>query len=151
MPREALGHGGRTMAPATGPYVNAAYFCRPSLLPNGQYAVPPDNWLGAVDQRGDSPDMPALPFRAALLLMFRSGLARGRVNIAVVGEGPDGSRMAPVSLVLICPDEERPLVRFLDLELCLELPGVYWFSVLVGEQLLTRVPLRVRYLPVGRG
>lgn len=139
------------MTPESGPYINAAYFCQPTSLPDGTYAIPPDNCFSVAEQRGDRPEMPVFSFRATLFLLFRGGAARGRVDCAIVCERPNGLRMAPVSLALDFTDEDSAQVRFLDLDCELDLAGVYWFSVLVGDRLLTRVPLRVRYLPAWVG
>ncbi len=135
------------MLPATGPYVNAAYFCRPTLLPDGKYAAPPDNCFDVAERRDDGSALPMLPFHATLFLMFCGGRARGRVDLTIVCERPNGAWMDPATVTFAFVDEHTPLMRFLDLDLALERAGTYWFLVLLGDRELTRVPLRVRYLP----
>jgi hypothetical protein len=111
--------------------------------------------LGAVGP--DAPDeMPPLPVNFTLLVVLKSGGARGRYTVHLTIESPSGERMPnELTLPLLLEGEERGVNMVIPVGLQVEHEGLYWFDIWLGdprvseraEELLTRVPLRIVYQP----
>jgi hypothetical protein len=91
--------------------------------------------------------MPAVDMQGTLVISLKAGAAQGRHAINIEIEGPDGiTRPGPqYSMVFEAPDRGHNLM--LQLQMRLELEGLYWFNIRLEDRLLTRVPLRAIYAP----
>ena len=99
---------------------------------------------------GPSPPMEMEPFKmnAALLLRFKSGSARGTYQLRVNMQKPSGESIQPGSSSIIFEGEDdRGADVVVNLEMELNLTGLYWFDIYLEDIRVTRVPMRVVYLP----
>ncbi|GIW07085.1 MAG: hypothetical protein KatS3mg060_1890 [Dehalococcoidia bacterium] len=138
-----------SMSPPSGPWLNAALLCEQILQER-------DGTLSAiriVDRLTIHAEGQAVPVemprhRASLkmLLVLRSGSAKGKATYEIVVEDPRGFKH-PTQLRddLFLPGEEAGAQVIIDLNLDVDYEGVYWFDVSVDGRLFTRVPLRVMY------
>jgi hypothetical protein len=85
-----------------------------------------------------------------ILISLKSGKARGRNTIRLRPEAPSGLKFPDQLLPVLFEGEDRGVNLILNLNLVVEQEGVYWFDVLLEEQLLTRIPLRVLYQRIGQ-
>lgn len=140
------------MAFEDGPYLTAAVICKEARQASDH------TWslLGLYDQypvQGGTDDpevMPPTKVTTTLFLQFRSGSARGRWTVTVRPEKPSGLRMRGGDLPILFRGEEMGEPIRLNLENVFDEEGLYWFDILLNGTLITRVPLRVTYLRVGR-
>jgi hypothetical protein len=104
----------------------------------------------------EAPDeMPPSPVNFTLLLVIKSGGARGRYSVRLTIERPSGEQMPnEISLPLLLEGEDRGVNLIVPVGLQLDQEGLYWFDVTLTdprvadrEELLTRVPLRIVYQP----
>jgi hypothetical protein len=144
-----------TSAMEKGPYLVVAVFCDMTLI--GQ-----DSTLSiirivdAVTQTVAVPDppdvMPAFLLTTKLVVMLKAGEARGRYTVRIRPEAPDGRELPSVDQVIQLEGGYTGANLLIDVNLAVDLEGVYWFDVFFvaapgEERLLTRVPLRVLYQP----
>jgi hypothetical protein len=139
-----------------GPYLNIAAFCDEAVIgADGAVSLIRIIDTVATTATGDDPpdEMPPVAFRTKLVVTLKAGQARGRFRIKLRAEGPDGRQFAEQEQWVHFEGGSHAGVNVItQVQLGLELEGIYWFDVLFepaagAEQLLTRVPLLVQYLP----
>lgn len=131
-----------------GPYVQAACFCKTVLREqSGMYSLIQIIDTITQEARGPSPpeEMPSFPVTLQLVLLLKSGKARGRHELKVVPENPDGSTGNPFFHSVHFEGEERGQNLTVNLSYVFELEGLYWFFVYIGDEKLTAIPFRIRY------
>lgn len=89
--------------------------------------------------------MPATTLNWLLVLSFKSGEARGSHAIKIEPELPSGPRLQPITLSAYFEGGTRGQNIISKLNMRLEMPGVYWFRIYVGDQLVTQIPAEVIY------
>ncbi len=95
-------------------------------------------------------EMPAVPVNLTMVIVLKSGDARGSYAVRVGLEAPSGQHLGDQQLpVLLEGEGDRGINLIVNLAFQAEMQGIYWFSVYFGDQdvLLTRVPLRIVYQP----
>ena len=138
--------------PDSGPYLNAALLCEKILQEqDGALSI-----IRMIDRitltapASSSPEaLPPLPFSCRLLLAFKSGSAKGKSTVKVKIETPSGIKLPEQLLPVLFEGDDRGVNLNLALNMVLDQEGLYWFEILLEEDFLTRVPLRVLYQRVG--
>ena len=138
--------------PDSGPYLNAALLCENILQEqDGTLSI-----IRMIDRitltapASSSPEaLPPLPFSCNLLLAFKSGSARGKSTVKLKIETPSGIKLPEQLLPVLFEGDDRGVNLNLALNIVIDQEGVYWFEILLEEEFLTRVPLRVLYQRVG--
>jgi len=133
-----------------GPYLAAALLCEKVLVEKDEVlsAIRIVDRIVHTARGASAPElMPPLNVDLRLLLVFKSGPAHGSRNVSVRLAQPSGRVQQPVLLPIFLEggDGDRGAnllieVRFQALE-----DGLYWFDILLNEELITRVPLRIVY------
>lgn len=130
-----------------GPYLQAAVFAERVLHERDGVLslVRIVDRLG-VQATGDAPE--ELPEGASakvtLVVMLKSGDARGRHRLTIRPELPSGLRSEPRGFDVLFEGEDRGVNVIVDLDVAL-MEGLHWFIVTLGDVELTRVPLRIAY------
>jgi len=131
-----------------GPYVQAACFCD-TFIEDKTGSLSLIRVIDTVTHTEAGPsapeDLPPFPSTLNLILMLKSGKARGRNNLRIVPELPTGSSMDELTVTVHFEGEEKGHNVITRMALTFEHEGLYWFKVYLGEELLTAIPLRVRY------
>lgn len=143
-----------TTTPPTGPFVAAALICERVLQEK-------DNVLSlirVIDQLthtivGPSmPDeLPKVSYNLTFFLAFKSGRARGRQDVSLIMEDPSGIRNRVMSQSIQLEGENRGANLVIQSNITFNAEGIYWFDVLLEEQLVTRMPFKVMYQLVSAG
>lgn len=136
------------MAYEDGPFVQVACFCDMVLRDDsGSFSL-----IRIVDtithaEVGPEPpdDMPVIMSDFVLVLMLKAGKARGRSELRVVPELPNGQTFEPLRFPVEFEGEERGVAINARIKIPLQLEGLYWFTVFIDDHQLTNIPLRVRY------
>lgn len=131
-----------------GPYVQLAVFCERVLREaDGVLSL-----VRVVDvithtERGPNPpeEMPEFHFPLNLIITLKSGTARGRHDITITPEQPSGETLNPVSFSINMEGEGKGVNVHSRIDIAYRLEGLYWFSILFDGQVITRIPLEVRY------
>jgi hypothetical protein len=131
-----------------GPYIQTACFCEMVLHEKTEVL----SLIRVIDtithgERGPEPPetMPPFPYSLQLVLMMKSGNARGRYDLRITPEKPDGSTDNSQIFTVYFEGEERGSNLILNFNLMFEMEGLYWFNVYIGDEKLTALPLRVKY------
>ena len=141
-----------------GPYLSAAFLCERVLSETDGVK----SAIRIVDRINHSPAvldvaevMNPFDFRLFLLLKFKSGAARGPMALEVRLTKPSMESSVTVQQTLNFEGEDdRGVDIVAGMELRLEEAGVHWFDLNLEGERVTRIPLRVVYLPrvvEGRG
>lgn len=89
--------------------------------------------------------MPPANLNWFLVLIMKSGEARGSLPVKIEPELPSGIRLQPISFSAHFEGGNRGIQTISQLNMRLETPGVYWFRIHVDDQLLTQIPVEVIY------
>ena len=134
-----------------GPYLEAALLCEKVLQElDGVKSV-----IRIVDRVtrqlfGPTIPMEMEPFEHELFLFvrFKSGSARGPMSLQVKMIKPSGESPAPfMSTIIFEGEEDRGVDIVMGMKIKFDQTGLYWFLVGLGEVIVTRIPLRITYIP----
>ena len=138
-----------------GPYVQMALFCEHALQEqDGVLSVVRVVDRVIVNAAGPAPPetMPPTVVNLKMVLGLKSGEARGRHQLKILPEDPSAQEMEPRELSLFFEgDGDRGINARINFSFRAEIEGLYWFSVLLDEHALSRIPLRVVYNRVQTG
>jgi hypothetical protein len=134
-----------------GPYLKAAVFVNVAIQGN-------DNVLSLIrvidrlvtQAQGASPpkEMPVVTSRMNAVIMLVSGKARGRHEVRLVREAPNGVRKDVWTGGILLEGENKGHNINLEMNETFDLEGTYWYDVLVENELMTRMPFQVLYQPM---
>jgi hypothetical protein len=136
------------MAFEGGPYIQAACFCD-TVIEDKTGVLSLIRIVDTVTHTavGASPpeDMPEFPYAMKLVLMLKSGMARGRSNLRIVPQLPTGETEQGATVTAYFEGEEKGQNVITNINYIFRIEGLYWFKVYLDETLLTAIPLRVKY------
>ena len=136
------------MSYETGPFVQAACFCE-NILVDNTGAVSLIRIIDTITHTAQGPDapedMPTVSHSMKLAIMLKPGSARGRSEIRIEAEAPNGLKKDPVILSVQFDGEERGSNLLTDFKVSLSEEGLHWFHIYVGDHHATAIPLRIRY------
>jgi len=142
------------MAFEEGPYIQMASFCD-YVLEDKTGALSVIRVIDRLTHTATGPsapaEMPEVRYPLKLVLMLKSGRARGRSELKIVPELPSGQKGNPFTLSAQFEGEERGHNVVMDIQFPFTMEGLHWFDVYVDNALLTRVPLRVIYQRIATG
>jgi hypothetical protein len=129
-----------------GPHLSVAVLCQNALEEkDGVHSL-----IRMIDRltltTGPVEAMPEFQANLLLFLSFKSGSAKGPYEAKVVLVNPEGEDQQHVTIPFFCEGEERGNNIRVMLAVPFKRPGLYWFNILLGDQLITRVPLRVIHM-----
>ncbi|MEX1253551.1 MAG: hypothetical protein WEE64_04345 [Dehalococcoidia bacterium] len=134
--------------PAAGPFLTTAVLCE-KVLEDKDGVLSAIRIVDRIIQTAvgtEAPDeMPPVPVNLTALISFKSGAARGRHTIKLRPETPAGFSLPETALQIHFEGEDRGANLVLQLGLQANQEGLYWFDVLLDDQLVTRMPLRIMY------
>jgi hypothetical protein len=98
---------------------------------------------------GAQSSIPAgVQYTLTLVVSLKSGDARGRNTLGIWPELPSGERLPRRDMAVHFEGEDRGINAVFQIGLPVAQEGLYWFDVLLGDQVLTRIPLRIVYQPI---
>lgn len=136
-----------------GPYVQVAAFCERVLRESDGVIslIRIVDVITHAEQRPDAPDeMPEFHYPLTLVITMKSGTARGRHELSIIPEEPSGVRLAPLT-TSVRMEEGRGSVLMSRIDVPYKLEGLYWFHVKFNDQVITRIPLEIRYSRIVTG
>lgn len=131
-----------------GPYVQVAAFCERVLREaDGVLSL-----IRVVDvvthtERGPNPprDMPEMRYPLNLVISLKPGRSRGRHDLTIIPEKPSGETLPSASMSVQMEGDARGVNVISTIDIPYSMEGLYWFRVNFDDQLLTRLPLQIRY------
>ncbi len=140
-------------AESSGPYLAAAILCERVLQEKDETIsiIRMVDRLAVTVNASDSPEtMPPTAVNINALISLKSGSARGRATVKWRTETPSGLKLPDQLFPVLFEGEDRGVNLIINLNMIAEQEGVYWFSVLLDDQFLTRIPLRILYQRIGQ-
>ena len=135
----------------SGPYLSAAFLCEKVLTEsdNVKSAIRiVDRVTHTVVRPDPPPTMEPFEHQLVLYLRFKSGSARGPMSLEVRFTKPSGESPTPLQQTINFEGEDdRGTDVVGNMNLKLDLAGLYWFDVYLDRERLTRIPLRIVYFP----
>ena len=99
-----------------------------------------------TEARPDAPvDMLPVTYPMKMVLMLKSGRARGRHELKIIPELPSGEVKPPLTQSIQMEGEERGTNNIINMLFTFTMEGLYWFNIYLDDSLLTRIPLRIKY------
>jgi hypothetical protein len=127
------------------PYVQVAAIVQSPIQENSGFL----SLIRLIDRlpvAGITEEMQPQPLnQLAMVVVLKSGAMKGKYNIKIVPETPSGKRLPPIQLSVLFEGEERGVAAIFPVGIVAEEEGLYWFDVMLEQDLLTRIPLRVMY------
>lgn len=136
--------------PNTGPFVQVAAICE-KVLAEADGVLSLVRIIDRIGHTVAGPDAPELmqPFahQISIVICLKSGSARGSHTVRLDVEDPTGQTnlMQDVTVLFEGDGDRGSNIIFRDIPFVPNVPGLYWFGVTVGQNLLTRMPLRITY------
>jgi len=140
--------------PPTGPFLQAALICEKVLQEKDGVisAIRLIDRLIHTIRAAQMPDPPpGVPFQFTILIVLKTGMARGRHQLSVVSEDPAGQRRPVFSTTMLFEGEDRGNNLVVQTSTEFSTEGVYWFDMVVDDRLITRMPFRLIYQLVSTG
>lgn len=131
-----------------GPYVQVAAFCE-RVLREADGVI---SLIRVVDvvthsERGADPprDMPQVRYPLNLVISLKSGRAKGRHDVTITPELPSGETMPAITVTAQLEGEGKGFLVISQIDIPYTMEGLYWFNVRFDDEMLTRLPLQIRY------
>lgn len=127
------------------PYLQIATICERHILEaDGALTI-----FRAIDRftvSGQASDMPPTVIPFTLIVSFRSGNFRGRLDLSLTILSPSLSELQNITFpVLFEGDDERNCMTIAQVQMQVPAEGLYWITVNLEGQEYTRIPMRVVY------
>jgi hypothetical protein len=140
-----------TTSKSSGPYLTAACLCERVLeekdgVLSAIRIVDRIMLQGVAPPGVEMPPMPPVPIMLVALVTLKNGSARGSRRLSLQPIAPSGFKLPGPSVPLLLEgDDDRGVNVRLVIQFQAQEEGLYWFDVLLDDELLTRMPLRVVY------
>lgn len=134
----------------TGPFLQIAVLCE-QVLQERDGVLSMIRVVDRIIVSAVGTDVPAQmpPYNVDLKLVvtLKAGQARSRNSLKIRPETPAGQQLPALEAPVFFEGEDRGVNIVADFGLTADLEGLYWIDVLLDDQMLTRIPLRVVYQP----
>jgi len=135
-----------------GPFLQAALICERVLVEqDGVLSL-----IRVIDRlirhadAGEPEELAPFTQPIHVVLLMKSGAARGRFEVTVGVEKPSGELGDAIAVPVHFEGEDRGVQVILPMSFAADQEGLYWFDVGFEGRRLTRMPLRVVYQPHAR-
>ena len=130
---------------AGGPYLCAAIFCEKVLEESDGV----NSIVRIIDRflfQGNQEEMPASTIEITAYILLKAGEFRGPATLSLEPVAPSGSKFPKLSLQINFEgDGDRGVAVKIPIRFVTAESGLYWFSLMRDQELLTRMPLRLVY------
>jgi hypothetical protein len=126
-------------------YLSIAVFCE-KVLREADGVMSIIRMIDRFNIAGSTPEMQPTVLTFNIFVSFKSGFLRGKQVIALRPTSPSGDEMAAMQFpVLFEGDNERGNALLTQMNFIVDQEGLYWFDVILNQEIVTRMPLRVAY------
>jgi len=131
--------------PIEGPYLAIATLCERALQEtDGVISL-----IRVVDRwtvNGPTEEMPSTAIQATIVVTLKSGFHRGPGRLTITPFSPRDAKLPAMEVPIHFEgDEDRGINVVAPMMFQVAEPGIYWFSVELDGQIISRIPLRVIY------
>ena len=137
-----------------GPYVQVAAFCE-QVLREQDNVVSLIRIVDVINTTAQGPnapeEMPELRHPLMMFIALKSGTARGRYNVTITPQLPSGETLQEIAMSVRLEGENKGHNITSNVDIPYRMEGLYWFIVRFDGNILTRLPLEIRYSRVVTG
>jgi uncharacterized protein DUF6941 len=101
-----------------------------------------------VGVAGFTVEMAPTAIQVTLAIVLKSGFLRSQAKIIVRAITPSQRLLPNIEFPALFEGDERGVQLIIPMGFVVQESGLYWFEVLIEDQILTRIPLRVLYQQV---
>jgi hypothetical protein len=130
------------------PWVNVAAFCQTSIREHGSGNLSIIKVNDGMTLVGVTKEMQPTPVQLTMVLILKAGDMQGQYSVKVRCVSPTGTETTGPDIPHFFEGGTRGIQTVLPIGMIATEPGDYWFDVLLEDEILTRVPLRVLYQQV---
>lgn len=134
-----------------GPFLQAAFLCE-QILDEKDGVKSAIRIIDRITRQAVGPNPPEemepFDYETKMLIKFKSGRARGPMRLQLRLQRPSGDSPPPtIQTVYFEGEDDRGVDIVGTMKFRFEVPGLYWLNVELDGVQITRMPLRVIYLP----
>jgi hypothetical protein len=137
------------------PWVNLAAFCQNVIVEQGTGHISVIKINDGMTLVGVTKEMQPTPVQLTMALILKAGDMQGQYSVKVRCVSPSGVETTGPDIPHFFEGGGRGIQTVLPIGMIATEHGDYWFDVLLEDEILTRVPLRVLYqqvpMPPGMG
>ena len=104
-----------------------------------------DTIVNAVTSPDAPEEMPPVTYSMKMVIMLKSGRAKGRHELKISPELPSGELKQSITQSVQMEGEERGINQIINMVFTFTIEGLYWFNIYLDDTLFTKVPLRIKY------
>lgn len=128
-----------------GPFVQVACICQ-TVLPGADGLLSLIRISDRIQVVGQTPEMhPQSLQHYSLVILLKSGTLRETYQIKIQVVTPAGGMLPPFEVPALFEGEDRGVAIVMPLLFSVRETGLHWIDVRLGDQLLSRIPLRILY------
>ncbi|WP_447978129.1 hypothetical protein [Candidatus Nitrospira bockiana] len=138
-----------------GPYINAALICE-NIIEDKHGVLSAIRIIDRIVRTAQGPNAPKemepFEYEFYILVVLKTGEAGGTYTVTIQPKKPIEDVMPPFrQTVHLEPTAERGANIVAKTRFRFDVPGLWWFDVLLNEVRITRMYLRIIYLPTQTG
>jgi hypothetical protein len=127
------------------PWVQVAAFCQNAIIEANTGSVSVIKITDSVGVAGMATEMIPQPLQLTMVIILKSDEMRGQYHVKIRCTSPLGQVTFGQEILFVFEGGARGVQTVVPTALIATEPGVYWFDVMIEEDVLTRVPLTVLY------
>ncbi|HXZ79462.1 MAG TPA: hypothetical protein VEG30_05990 [Terriglobales bacterium] len=129
------------------PYLQIATFCE-KVLQEADGVVSIIRMIDRITHFGREPELHAFQYQFMVIVVFKAGpFMKGKATIKLRPISPSGKQLTALEFPILFESEDRGAGFVAGVNFTFEEEGLYWFDVLLEEDVATRIPMRVLYHP----
>jgi hypothetical protein len=132
-----------------GRYISVAVFCE-KVLREGDGGLSLIRIFDRYSVPAPSPQTPPANIPLNVVVLLRSGMFRGPATLKIRPVSPSEQQLSTLEFpVNFEGDNERGAAIILNMGFAPPEQGLYWFDIILDDELITRIPLRVLFQRMG--
>jgi hypothetical protein len=127
------------------PYLQVATICERHIL-ESDGVLTLFRIIDRFNVFGNTHEIPPTMLAFTLVVSFRSGPMRGRLNLKIQPISPNQREIASMEFPILFEGDDERAANFVgQIQFQVQEEGLFWFSIMLEQEEYTRVPLRVVY------
>lgn len=127
------------------PWVQIATICQSAIIEANTNSLSVIKVTDRIGVAGFTPDMQPQPINVTLAILLKSDQMNGQYLVKIRCTSPVGATTDGPEMPFLFEGNDRGVQVVFPLGFVATEQGLYWFDVLLEEEVLTRIPLRVMY------
>ena len=127
------------------PWVQIATICQSAIVEANTNALSVIKVTDRLAVAGFTQEMQPQPINVTLAILLKSDQMNGQYQVKIRCVSPNGTSTDGPEIPFLFEGNDRGVQAVFPIGFIATEQGVYWFEVLLEEELLTRIPLRVMY------